>query len=434
MKSLILGFILCCFSIYSLATEYVTPSYRVSTSITVRSSPYDKAAPLGQLNVGDELEYLGSVPYWHKVRFSPRKIGYISKAWSEIVDHELVDNSEENLADTSFKDFYVDVIDVGTGLAMWIHNDNFNVIYDGGTQDDAEKYPNNRLINFIHHHQPQLKRIDHLIVSHPHNDHISLLPDVLANFKVANVWDSGADYDSCIYATFLNAVRDSDANYHTATNNFGVKNVTVKVKDGCRFPGAIKLNFGSKINTDEKIMLDKNISIQFLYASATHHSDVNENSLVVKLVVGKHTFLLMGDAEGGERNTWADNAQPEKNTIEADLLENSKSIVKADVLVVGHHGSLTSSRRAFLDAVGAHHYVISSGPFKYRSVTLPDQEIVTELGKRGQLFSTTRDDDECKTSTAKIGKDSDNKVGGCSNVRFIIGQNGVLGDFYSPHE
>ncbi|GGY84740.1 hypothetical protein GCM10011613_32200 [Cellvibrio zantedeschiae] len=434
MKYFIAGLLFFCCSLFAQAAEYVTPSNRATNSITVRSSPNEGGVQLGQLKVGEELEYLGSVPYWHKVRFSPRKIGYVSKSWSEIIDHALTDNSEENLADTKFKDFYVDVIDVGTGLAMWIHNDNFNVIYDGGTQDDGARMPDNRLINFIQHHQPALKRIDHLIVSHPHKDHISLLPDLFSNFKVANVWDSGADYNSCIYAEFLSAVRASDAEYHTATNNFGLKDIAMEIGANCQFPSSVKLKFSSRINTDEKIILDKNISMQFLYATAEHHSDVNENSLVVRLEVGKNSFLLMGDAEGGARAKWLTNDSPEKNTIEADLLECCKANLKADVLIAGHHGSSTSSRRLFLDAVKPRYFVISSGPFKYSGVTLPDQEVVNEFIKRGQLFSTTQNDNTCKQNANKIGADADNEVGGCDNVRFIIGQNGVLGDFYFPHE
>jgi competence protein ComEC len=434
MQHIIIGFFLFCISFFALATEYVTPSERVKNSMQVRASPDADGAILSQLNSGQELEYLGSIPYWHKVRLSPRKIGYVSKAWSEIIDHELTEGSNVNLAEDNFKNFYVDVVDVGTGLAMWIHNDNFNLIYDGGSQDDSSRFPNNRLINFIQYHQPELKRIDHLIVSHPHKDHISLLPDVLNHFKVVNVWDSGADYDSCIYAEFLSAVQKSTAEYHTATNNFGTKNVSMNIGSGCQFPATIKLNYASRINTEEKITLDKNINIQFLYATAEHNSDVNENSLVVKLTVGKNTFLLMGDAEGGAREKWLTNAAPEKNTIEADLLECCKAVLKADVLIAGHHGSTTSSRRLFLDAVSAHYFVISSGPHPYSGVTLPDQDIVTEFNKRGQLFSTTKDDDTCITNPAKIGTDADNEVGGCSNVRFIIGQMGVVGDFYSPHE
>lgn len=434
MKQFIAALFLSWLSCSVLATEYLTPSDRVQNSLQVRVSPDANSAVLGQLNIGEELEYLGSIPYWHKVRFSPRKIGYVSKAWSEIVDHELGDNADEKMVDNRFNNFYVDVVDVGTGLAMWIHNDNFNVIYDGGTQDDGARFPKNRLINFIQFHHPELKRVDHLIVSHPHKDHISLLPDVLNNFQVANVWDSGADYDSCIYSEFLAAVKKSGAEYHTATNNFGVKNISMNLGTNCQFPSSIKLNYGSRINTEEKIMLDKNISLQFLYATAEHQSDVNENSLVVKLMVGKNSFLLMGDAEGGARAKWLSNSAPEKNTIEADLLECCKADLKADVLIAGHHGSTTSSRRLFLDAISARYFVISSGPFKYSGVTLPDQEVVTELSKRGQLFSTTKDDDACLTNPAKIGTDTDNAVGGCSNVRFIIGQAGVVGDFYAAHE
>jgi beta-lactamase superfamily II metal-dependent hydrolase len=46
---------------------------------------------------------------------------------------------------------------------------------------------------------------------------------------------------------------------------------------------------------------------------------------------------------------------------------------------VGHHGSKSSTRKAFLDAVSPKVSVISSGPYEYRGVTLPDPEVVAEL-------------------------------------------------------
>ena len=107
---------------------------------------------------------------------------------------------------------------------------------------------------------------------------------------------------------------------------------------------------------------------------------------------------------------------PDATSIEGTLLSCCRADLKADALVVGHHGSLTSSRSAFIDAVGARIFVISSGPHPYHSVKLPDEEIVQALKRRGDVFRTDIDDDACGTNAHKIGPDSDEDPGGCDNV------------------
>ena len=92
----------------------------------------------------------------------------------------------------------------------------------------------------------------------------------------------------------------------------------------------------------------------------------------------------------------------------------------AQILVVGHHGSMTASRAAFLDAIGSSVAVVSSGPMLYGSVTLPDQSIVTELQSRGQVFRTDVDDARCGKNPNKIGSDADGRAGGCTNIRIVL--------------
>ena len=92
----------------------------------------------------------------------------------------------------------------------------------------------------------------------------------------------------------------------------------------------------------------------------------------------------------------------------------------AQILVVGHHGSMTSSRKAFLDAIGSSIAVVSSGPTQYGTVTLPDQSIVIELQSRGQVFRTDVDDATCGQNLNKIGPDADGEPGGCTNIRIIL--------------
>ena len=74
---------------------------------------------------------------------------------------------------------------------------------------------------------------------------------------------------------------------------------------------------------------------------------------------------------------------------------------------------------------------ISSGPFSYSGTTLPSPEIVTSLKSRGQLFETYTNDAQCRTSTAKVGPDGDNKPGGCDAVHIQISGQGQITSGYN---
>jgi competence protein ComEC len=163
-----------------------------------------------------------------------------------------------------------------------------------------------------------------------------------------------------------------------------------------------------------------------LHADATKRDPhLNDASVVARLDLGSRRLLLPGDAEaGGERNP--PTVPPTPDSVEGKLLACCAADLRSHILVAAHHGSKTSSRNTFLDAVGAEDFVISSGPKKYSGTQLPSQEVVDELDRRGRLWRTDIDDDACKAKAAKIGPDDDNKPGGCDNVRIVIGPDGSI--------
>lgn len=55
---------------------------------------------------------------------------------------------------------------------------------------------------------PGLTAINHVILSHPHRDHVQLMADLVTAFQVNEVWDWGALNPICAYRAFLAAVRD----------------------------------------------------------------------------------------------------------------------------------------------------------------------------------------------------------------------------------
>ena len=180
----------------------------------------------------------------------------------------------------------------------------------------------------------------------------------------------------------------------------------------------MQLEHGSRID-ETPIALGQHASMRFLHANGTAHSSANENSLVVRLDLGTSRVLLVGDAEAGGRKP--PTTPPSAQSIEGVLVTCCASELSAQVLVVGHHGSRTSSRTAFLDAIGASVFIVSSGPTKYNSVTLPDLDVVAELSQRGVVFRTDDADAACAANEAKIGPDADGQPGGCTNIRVAIG-------------
>ncbi len=393
----------------------VAPSARVSSAVLVREGPSTDTAILGRLRPGDSAAIVGEVSGWYEVELAEGTRGYVSKAWTVVIA-----DGEESPAGKRYK---VHVIDVGTGLAVFVEGDDFALLYDAGSQDDLHDGDENRVVAYIEAARPGLARIDHLILSHPHKDHLQLMPDIFRHFEVGHVWESGRVNKTDGYCHFLKAaMAEPGLRYHDALASNSTRNVTFS-GSGCN--GTVIVRQGAMMDA-APVGLGTGANMHFLYRDPANHADPNGNSVVVRLDLGGKRLLLAGDAEGGERELPSE--PPQTNSIEAKLIDCCAAEIKTDVLVVGHHGSLTSSRSAFLDAIGASIYAISSGPYPYKRVRLPDAEIVAELERRGRVLRTDRTDlfrtgDEavsCELNPRKIGPDADETPGGCDNILVTV--------------
>lgn len=105
------------------------------------------------------------------------------------------------------------------------------------------------------------------------------------------------------------------------------------------------------------------ITMEFLGPCSDSYEDLNNYSAVMRLSYGDNAFLFTGDAEV---------------LAEKEILDGGKNI-QADVLKVGHHGSVTSSCEEFLQAVSPKWAVISSG--KGNDYGHPHQETLDALEK-----------------------------------------------------
>jgi hypothetical protein len=167
---------------------------------------------------------------------------------------------------------------------------------------------------------PSLTTLDDVVLSHPHTDRVLLMFDLFSAYQVREVWDSGRVNDVCGYQVFIEAVYDEPGvKYHNGLQSFGTKDYQFAKKNcGGQLPAeTVTLTLDSRI-TNQPIALGQRASMTILHADGAHHSNVNANSLVIRMDLGGTRVLFMGDAEAGGR---ADPATPPTPTsIEGALL------------------------------------------------------------------------------------------------------------------
>lgn len=402
------------------AAPNVAPSPRVTAAVVVRAEPNSQSEALGRLRPGEALVLRGEVRGWFLVVLPDGRTGYVSKAWTDVIPETAVSSSPV---------WRVHFVDVGTGLATFVEGPDFALVYDGGSNDDLARGSGNRFLAYLRRVRPDLEAIDHLILSHPHRDHVELLPDLFDAYQVWHVWDSGRIHDICGYRAFLQKVQaEPGVTYHDAHGSTG-SHVAVLPPKSCYNapPAALNVAFphGPAITRPLVVPLGTGARMTFLTADAAPHPDPNENSVVVRLDLGSSRLLFTGDAEASpERDP--PSVPPRPDFAEGQLLTCCLADIRADLLVAGHHGSMSSSRELFLDGIGARTFIISSGPVRYGSVTLPDAAVVSELNSRGDVWRTDFDDPHCRTDTAKIGPNNDNRTGGCDTILVRIPATGPL--------
>ncbi len=205
----------------------------------------------------------------------------------------------------------IQVIDVGQGDAILIRASGQVTLVDTGDVPAREK-----LVSYIKNQG--ITTIDKVIITHPHADHLGGMNSILENFTVKHVYDSGQTTTTPMYRQYLTTIRK--------------KNIPFTV-----------LLAGSQIDIGgETVLKIFNPDKPYIVGE----SDLNNNSVVAKLIYGSFSMLLAGDAE---------------HEAEARMLEKYSGELKSTVLKSGHHGSSTSSTPAFLKAVTPEVAIISVG-------------------------------------------------------------------------
>lgn len=201
--------------------------------------------------------------------------------------------------------------EVGQGDAALVRTPGgVNILIDGGENPSLMRRALAR---------KRIRKLDLVILSHPHADHLGGLPEVIRTKNVNMVFDAGQIHPTPGYRDFLKIVRKNKVRYEI-------------VRAGKTF----------RIG-DELTLRILHPSREFVSGSI---SDLNNNSLVTKISYGKVSLLLPGDIE---------------KEGEKDLLSRGSSNLKSTVLKVPHHGSSNGSDFGFLKAVSPRIAVISVG-------------------------------------------------------------------------
>jgi len=193
-------------------------------------------------------------------------------------------------------------LDVGQGDAELIVTPRGQtILVDGG--------PDNKIIRRLSEELPfWQRRIDLVVLTHPHDDHFRGLIEVFKRYQVNNLILTGIECFDPAYEEFIKVAQTS--------------NVKIFIYNGL-----------------DNFMID-GLNIASLYPRENiknkKYDNSNNSSIVLKLSYNKIDFLLMGDAE---------------TLVEQELLFSSKNMLNAEVLKVAHHGAETSSGEDFLKVV-----------------------------------------------------------------------------------
>lgn len=228
-------------------------------------------------------------------------------------------------------------IDVGQGDAELIcFPDGQIMLIDTGSNESSSD-----LVNYIKRYN--VEKIDYMILTHPHEDHIGGANKILENFSVSNVYMPKVSTD----------MMPSTKTYEKTLKFLIDKKINVK--EG-------KAGIILKQSSD--------LHVEILAPNKESYNDLNDYSIVIKLEYMEKSFMFMGDAQ-----------------YESEMEILDKFDVKSDILKCGHHGSRTSGCKRFLSKVNPKYAIISCG--KDNKYGHPHKQVIKRLEKESTLIYRT---------------------------------------------
>jgi len=224
--------------------------------------------------------------------------------------------SFENTSDDKFQIYF---LDVGQADCILVQNNGEYSLIDSGNYLDGKK-----LINYFH--SLGIEHFKYVIGTHAHEDHIGGMSQIIDNFSIEHFYMPDVVVDIKSFSNILSSLQKKGMEFET-------------------------LEIDSSFT-----MADTKFFVLWI---SNHEEDLNDTSIVLKVLYKKTSFLLTGDAT----------SNVERQILDKDL--------KSDVLKVGHHGSKYSSSANFLKKVSPKYAIISV--LKDNEYGFPHQVVLDKL-------------------------------------------------------
>lgn len=231
-------------------------------------------------------------------------IFYLFQKYPVENDQKNINKRVEEAPVTSEERLEVTFIDVGQADSILLENEGHYMLIDAGNNEDGEK-----LVNYFKNQN--INDFDYVIGTHPHEDHIGGLDNIIKNFNIETFYMPDVITTTKTFEDVLDALEE--------------KNMTLSIP---------------KPNSTYKL---GDVTIKILYVGTEAEKDLNDTSIVLKATYQNVSFLLTGDAS---------------TKVEEKL---NKEDLQSTVLKVSHHGSATATNEAFLNTVNPKYAVISVG-------------------------------------------------------------------------
>lgn len=196
-------------------------------------------------------------------------------------------------------------LDIGQGDAIFIELPNRECMLIDAGGGNKGKYIEDYITNTGY------DKIDYLIATHPHADHIGSMNYIVSNMDIGKIYMPNVSTTTKTYERLLEAVQEKG----------------LKIKSA---------------KAGMSIIDENDLSVKILAPVKIYEDELNNCSVIIKITYYNDSYLFIGDAE-----------KEELSTVTSDM--------SADVLKIGHHGSRTSTTQDFLDEVNPVYAVISCG-------------------------------------------------------------------------
>jgi len=218
-------------------------------------------------------------------------------------------------------DLKVYFIDVGQAECILITNNGHNMLIDSGNNEDGLK-----LVNYFK--SLGISKFEYVVNTHPHEDHIGGMDDIIRNFNIENVLMPDVTTNTKSFEEVLDLLEE--------------KNLSIKIPE-----------IGEEFYLGEALF-------KIIYVG-NNEEDLNGDSIILKMVFGNYSYLFTGDTTG---------------EIENIILNED---IDVDVLKVAHHGSTYSTTSEFLEKVTPEYAIISVG--KVNDYYLPHEGTLNRIKK-----------------------------------------------------